>query len=89
MHEVGEPVLDAVALVEAAGFSPPRTWITRSEVVEAAGIEPDSGDNLILLMAREFGFYCIKTFELHRCFESPRVPSNPLESSPILETFWR
>jgi hypothetical protein len=38
------------------------------------------------MMANDFGFYDMKTFELPRRFESPGVPSSPLESSPVLET---
>jgi len=38
------------------------------------------------MMAYDFGFYGIKNIELPRRFESPGVPSSPLESSPVLET---
>jgi len=53
--------------------------------VEAAGIEPLLPTNTNLMMANDFGFYDIKTFEFPRRFESPGVPSSPLESSPVLE----
>ena len=41
------------------------------------------------MMANDFGFYDMKTFELPRRFDSPGVPSSPLESSPVLEIYWR
>jgi len=37
------------------------------------------------MMANDFGFYRVKTFELLRRFDSPGVPYRPLESSPVLE----
>jgi hypothetical protein len=49
--------------------------------VEAAGIEPFSPTNPNPMVANDFGFYCVKTFELPRRFFSPGVPS-----SHILET---
>ncbi len=58
-------------------------------MVEAAGIEPLLLKNTNPMMANGFGFYDMKTFELPRRFFSPRVPSSPLESSPVLEIFWR
>jgi hypothetical protein len=58
-------------------------------MVEAAGIEPLSPVNTNPMMANDFGFYCVKTFELPRRFDSPGVPCSPLESSPVLEIFWR
>ena len=58
-------------------------------MVEAAGIEPDSGDNINLLMVRDFGCYRFRNLELPRRFDSPGVPSSPLESSPVLEIYWR
>jgi hypothetical protein len=57
--------------------------------VEAAGIEPFSPVNPNAMMANDFGFYCMKTFDLRRRFHSPGVPYSPLESSPVLEIFWR
>jgi hypothetical protein len=57
--------------------------------VEAAGIEPLFHVNTNPMMAHDFGFYCAKTFALPRRFESPGVPYSPLESSPVLEIFWR
>jgi hypothetical protein len=41
--------------------------------------------NTNLMMANDFGFYFVKTFELQRGFDSPGVPSSPLESFPVLE----
>jgi len=58
-------------------------------LVEAAGIEPLLPANLNLMMANDFGFYDMKTFELQYRFESPGVPYSPLESSPVSEIFWR
>jgi hypothetical protein len=58
-------------------------------VVEAAGIEPCCIENPNLFMARGFGRYRLKNIELLRRFESPGVPSCPLESPPVLEIFWR
>ena len=53
--------------------------------MEAAGIEPLFLVNTNPMMASDFGFYGMQTFELQRRFESPGVPSSPLESSPVLE----
>jgi len=58
-------------------------------MVEAAGIEPLFPANPNPLMANDFGFYCVKALELPRRFDSPGVPPSPLESSPVLEIFWR
>ena len=54
-------------------------------LVEAAGIEPLLLLNPNLMMANDFGFYGVKNYELQRRFDSPGVPSRPLESSPVLE----
>jgi len=43
------------------------------QVVEAAGIEPLLPSNLNPMMANDFGFYDMTTFELPRLFESPGV----------------
>ena len=56
--------------------------------MEAAGIEPALPLNTNPMMVHDFGFYDMKTFRLPRRFESPRVPSSPLESSPVLEIYW-
>ena len=40
-------------------------------------------------MAQDFGFYDMKTTEFQWRYLSPRVPSCPLESSPVLEIYWR
>ena len=42
-------------------------------MVEAAGIEPLFPVNPNPMMANDFGFYCVKTFELQRRFDSPGV----------------
>jgi hypothetical protein len=55
----------------------------------AAGIEPYCSDNLNLLMAYGFGVYRFRNLELPRRFDSPGVPSSPLESPPVLEIYWR
>ncbi len=60
-----------------------------NRLVEAAGIEPLLPANLNPMMVHDFGFYCLKSFKLPRRFESPGVPSSPLESSPVLEIYWR
>ena len=57
--------------------------------VEAAGIEPCRSVYLKLLMANDFGCYSLRISELSRLYLSPRVPSSPLESSPVLEIYWR
>ncbi len=62
---------------------------TTIKVVEAAGIEPFSPVNTNPMMSHDFGFYCMKTTELPRRFDSPEVPYSPLEPSPVLEIFWR
>jgi hypothetical protein len=57
--------------------------------VEAAGIEPLFPINTNPMMANDFGFYRVKTLELPRRFDSPGVPYSLLESSPVLEIYWR
>ena len=57
--------------------------------MEAAGIEPVLSVNPNPMMTHDFGFYDMRTIELPHRYSSPRVPSSPLESSPVLETFWR
>ena len=51
-------------------------------MAEAAGIEPLFPINTDPMMANDFGFYSIQTFELPRRFEFPGVP-------PVLEISWR
>ena len=58
-------------------------------MAEAAGIEPFLPANANPMMVHDFGFYGVKAFELRLRFFSPRVPSSPLESSPVLEISWR
>ena len=72
--------------MEAAARSDSYLVSEANRVVEAAGIEPLLPLNPNPVMANDFGFYDMKTFELPRRFESPGVPSSPLESSPVLET---
>jgi hypothetical protein len=64
---------------------PTPRWRSPRKVVDAAGIEPLFPVNPNPMMANDFGFYCVKTFELRCRFDSPGVPSSPLESSPVLE----
>jgi hypothetical protein len=59
------------------------------QLVAAAGIEPCCSDNLNLLMASEFDVYRFRNLQLLCRFESPRVPSSPLESPPVFEIYWR
>ena len=54
-------------------------------MVEAAGIEPLFPIDTNPMMANDFGSYDIRLFELPCRFDSPGVPSSPLESSPVLE----
>lgn len=70
-----------------AGCRGPLDW--QQEVVEAAGIEPVPG--FFSKLAAAHDFRCQGSmFRRIRClFESPGVPSSPLESTPVLETFWR
>jgi hypothetical protein len=56
---------------------------------EASGIEPLFPVNPNPMMAHKFGFYFVKTLKLQRRFDSPGVPYSPLESSPVLEIYWR
>ena len=52
-------------------------------MVEAAGIEPVLRVNTNPMMAHDFGFYCLKNFELPRRFDSPGVLTS---LGDILET---
>ena len=78
-------VSKAKRVVEAAGSARRLASSFRGRLVEAAGIEPFSPVNPNPMMAHDFGFYNMKTFELQRRFDSPGVPYSPLESSPVLE----
>jgi len=62
---------------------------TTRETLNAVGIEPLFPLNTNPMMANDLGIYCLKTFELRRRFDSPGVPYSPLESSPVLEIYWR
>ena len=57
--------------------------LVESKVVR--GIEPLFPPKPNPVMANDFGFYFVNTIELPHCFDSPGVPSSPLESSPVLE----
>ena len=77
-------------LVEAAGrrsFAP--GCISEETTNVAKEFEPFSPVNTNPMMVHDFGFYCRRIIELPRRYLSPRVPSSPLESSPVLEIFWR
>ena len=63
--------------------------VAEGELVEAAGIEPLLPSNPNPMMVHDFGFYRKRIGELPRRCLSPRVPSSPLEFSPVLEIFWR
>ncbi len=58
-------------------------------MVEAAGIEPDHPQSTNWLMAHDFRSNCLTTRCLLPRIESPGVPSCPLESTPVVEIFWR
>jgi len=58
-------------------------------MVEAAGIELDPGESTNWLMAHDFRSNCLTTRCLLPRIESPGVPSSPLESTPVVEIFWR
>ena len=55
----------------------------------AMGLEPDRGDFSNLLMARDFCHKSLRICCLVPVFDSPGVPSSPLESSTALERLWR
>jgi len=59
------------------------------KAVEAAGIEPERRDPANYLMANDFRRKCLESRDLPPPFECPGVPSSPLESTPVVETFWR
>ena len=58
-------------------------------LVEAAGVEPDPGQFTNVLMAHEFRRNTLIPRRFSPSIESPGVPNSPLESTPVLETFWR
>ena len=57
--------------------------------LEAAGIEPERRNPANYLMANDFRRKCLESRDLPPPFECPGVPSSPLESTPVVETFWR
>ena len=58
-------------------------------VVEAAGVEPDPGQFINVLMARDLRRKTLIPRRFSPSIESSGVPSRPLESTPVVETFWR
>jgi hypothetical protein len=62
-----------------------KSWIN---LAGATGLEPDRGGFHNLLMARDFRHKSLRMRCLVPVFDSPGVPSSPLESSAVLETFW-
>jgi hypothetical protein len=72
-------------VVEATGLSGAYVVSEANRLVEAAGIEPLFLINPNPMMANDFGFFPVKIIALPRRFDSPGVPSSPLESSPVLE----
>ncbi len=58
-------------------------------MVEAAGVEPDPGRSTNRLMAQDFRRNNMIPRRFPPSIESPGVPYSPLESTPVLETFWR
>jgi len=57
--------------------------------VEAAGIEPAPGRLTNRLMAHDFARKTSIPSRFSPSIESPAVPSCPLESTPVVEIFWR
>ena len=60
-----------------------------NKLVEAAGVEPDPGRSTNRLMAHDFRRKDLIPRRFSPSIESPGVPSCPLESTPVVETFWR
>jgi hypothetical protein len=58
-------------------------------MVEAAGIEPDPGESTNRLMVHDFSRKTSIPSRFSPSIESPGVPSCPLESTPVVEIFWR
>ncbi len=63
-------------------------FIENCEVVEA-GVEPDPGPSTNRLMAHDFRRKTSIPRRFSPSIESPGVPYSPLESTPVVETFWR
>ena len=57
--------------------------------MEAAGVEPDHLRSTNWLMAHDFRRKVLIPRRFSPSIESPGVPSCPLESTPVMETFWR
>ena len=60
-----------------------------NRMVEAAGVEPDPGRSTKRLMAHDFRRKTLIPRRFSPSIESPGVPYSPLESTPVVETFWR
>ncbi len=60
-----------------------------NELVEAAGVEPDHPLLTNRLMTHDFRRNILISRRFQPSIESPGVPSCPLESTPVVETFWR
>ena len=58
-------------------------------MVEAAGVEPDPYPSTNRLMAHDFHRKTLIPRRFLPSIESSGVPSCPLESTPVVETFWR
>jgi hypothetical protein len=58
-------------------------------MVEAAGVEPDHLRSTNWLMAHDFRRKVLIPRRFSPSIESPGVPYSPLESTPVVETFWR
>ena len=58
-------------------------------MVEAAGIEPDYPQSTNWLMAHDFFRKALISSRLSPPIESSGVPPCPLESTPVVEIFWR
>lgn len=61
----------------------------RSVVAEAAGVEPDYPRSTNRLMEHDFRRKILIPRRFPPSIESPGIPLRPLESTPVLETFWR
>ncbi len=57
--------------------------------MEAAGIEPVRNENPNRMMVHDFRCYCLRIFCLRDRRLSTAVPSSPLQSTPVMEIFWR
>ncbi len=58
-------------------------------MVSAVGVEPDPGQFTNVLMAHDFRRNTLSSRRLQPSIESSGVPYSPLESTSVVETFWR